>query len=341
MSKLPNFRTGQSSNQAHNALKISVAILDQAQHCAVLWFGEIMRRKLYSDLGFSSMRQYAIEALGFSSTRAGDFTRLAAKLEALPVVKQEVAARRLGYTRAREIAAVADAATEKEWLRVAREKSRRELEETVRLAKKVAAKHRKTDPDQGELMPTPVPDIPVAVTPVRVGFDMTPTQYARYEALMAKIGHRGAKAELLLEAMEALLETDEVAPRGATTPHYQIHIHECPTCAKTTVQTPAGEQELSQTEIEAIHCDAQVHRPGKRNTSTIPPKTRREVLARDRHQCRRRGCDHTRFLHLHHIVPRRGGGANDPENLVTLCSACHDLWHRRGGDLRAMLKPLT
>ena len=71
MPKIPEFRTGQNADQAHRALKESVAILDRAQHCAVLWFGEIMQRKLYRDLGFSSMRQYAIEALGFSSTRAG------------------------------------------------------------------------------------------------------------------------------------------------------------------------------------------------------------------------------------------------------------------------------
>jgi 5-methylcytosine-specific restriction endonuclease McrA len=26
---------------------------------------------------------------------------------------------------------------------------------------------------------------------------------------------------------------------------------------------------------------------------------------------------------VHHIVPRRQGGSNDPANLVTLCAACH------------------
>ena len=85
---------------------------------------------------------------------------------------------------------------------------------------------------------------------------------------------------------------------------YQIHVHECPTCATATVQTPQGEQVLSEAEQDAAHCDAQVHDPGHRNKSDIPPRTRREVLARDRHQCRRKGCRHTRHLHMHHIVPR-------------------------------------
>ena len=75
MTNLPEFRPDCSAVSAHRSLQRTVKILDQAQHCAVLWFGEIMHRKLYRDLGFSSMRQYAIEALGFSSTRAGDFLR--------------------------------------------------------------------------------------------------------------------------------------------------------------------------------------------------------------------------------------------------------------------------
>jgi 5-methylcytosine-specific restriction endonuclease McrA len=64
---------------------------------------------------------------------------------------------------------------------------------------------------------------------------------------------------------------------------------------------------------------------------------RREVLARDRHRCRRKGCRHTRFLEVHHLVPRRQGGRNEPENLVTLCTGCHSLWHENGEPLVAML----
>lgn len=34
------------------------------------------------------------------------------------------------------------------------------------------------------------------------------------------------------------------------------------------------------------------------------------------------------FLCEHHRHPRAYGGADDPENLVWLCSGCHDLMHR-------------
>jgi len=166
MASIPEFRPDLDADQAHIALKKSVEILDQVQHCALLWFGEIMRRKLYRDLGFSSMRSYATEALGFSPTRAGDFIRLARKLESLPIVKKEVASGELGYTKAREISSVADPTNELEWVKVAKEQSRRELEATVRQAKKLASQQRKDNPNQGELMPRPVSAAPPAIVPV-------------------------------------------------------------------------------------------------------------------------------------------------------------------------------
>ncbi len=343
MTNMPVFRPGLGAGQAHGALKTSIKITDQAHHCAVLCFGEIMNRELYRDLGYSTMRAYALTELGFSPTRAGDFCLLAQKLVNLPAVKKEMTAGRLGYTVAREIVSVADKSTEKEWLQEAREKPRHELIASVKRAKASAKQQQKDNPDQGELIPRPVPTAPAATISVHVGFELTPLQYARYEKIMAELDHRGSRAQLLLDSLEALLPTDKTTPRGVvanpnqSAPNYQIHIHQCPDCKAKSITTPKGEKTLSPAEGETVACDAHIHKPGQRNTTTIPPKTRREVLARDRHQCRRKGCSHTRYLDLHHLIPRAEGGTNKAENLVTLCPACHALWHDRGGDLSAVL----
>ncbi len=335
---MPEFRPARSANQAHQSLRQSIEIQDRAQHCAVLWFADIYERDLYRDLGFSSMNQYAEEALGFSRSRTRDFMQLAKKLDALPAIKDKLAAGELGYTVAREIVPVADAGNEKQWLEVAAKQSRRQLEETVRRSKIEAKRRRITNPAQGELMPAPVVEAPTAVVPVRVGFELTPTQFAQYEALLAKVGTVADKGEWLLNIIEGSLNAEsELLPRGSNPPPNQIHIHECPSCAEARVASPRGEVLLSKTEREAAHCDAQVHRSGQPNRSTIPPKIRREVLTRDRNQCRRKGCRHTRRLHIHHVETRAEGGGNDVENLVTLCAGCHHLWHEKGGDLRSML----
>ncbi len=335
---MPSFCPARTAAQAHQSLQESIKIQDQAQHCAVLWFADICQRGLYRDLGFSSMNQYASEALGFSRSRTRDFMQLAKKLDGLPAIKDELAAGRLGYTVAREIVSVADAENEKQWLEVAERQSRRQLEETVRRSKIEAKQRRKANPAQGELMPAPALEAPPAAVPVRVGFELTPTQFAQYEALLAKVGPVVDKGEWLLDIVERSLNTEpELLPRGSNPPPHQIHIHECPSCAEAKVASPRGEIRLSAAEMETTHCDAQIHRSDQVNKATIPPRTRREVLARDRNQCRRKGCQHTRRLHIHHLETRANGGSNDLENLVTLCAGCHHLWHEQGGDLRGLL----
>jgi 5-methylcytosine-specific restriction endonuclease McrA len=168
----------------------------------------------------------------------------------------------------------------------------------------------------------------------------------------------------MLESMAAFLEIREMeiedetnavtkphkmvherTPRGvlANRPPVQIHVHEDAKTGRMTVQTDLGERELSKTESERMHCDAAVCNEGGRNTTTIPPRVRREVLARDQHRCQALGCGRARFLEVHHIKPRNQGGSNKSENLMTLCAACHRLWHERGGqtvvDLPAAVAP--
>ena len=329
---LPGFVAGRCAVEADSALKEAIRTEEAARRCAVLWFAEIMERRLYRELGFSSMPAYARQALGFSETRTGDFMRLARKLDQLPAVK--AALPEIGYTKAREIVAVASARTQERWVAEAKASSRREL---VKKVKRVKARAKRPAAELFDAAPAPVEEVPV-----RVSVEFTPEQFARWEALLEKLrkqGVTGDRAELLLDALAGKLEeatsnntsaSAETAPRGAVPP-VQVHVHRCPDCGKAE----AAGRPLGRADTARLECDAAISTPGKRNTTTIPPRTRREVLARDRHTCRAPGCRHDRFLEVHHVAPRRNGGTNDPANLVTLCSACHRLWHERGAPPQA------
>ena len=85
------FTPGRPANVAHCALLDSVKTMDKAKQNAVLWFGEILQRRLYLELGYSSINQYAQQALGFSKTRTGDFLQMCKRLDRLPQVKNELA----------------------------------------------------------------------------------------------------------------------------------------------------------------------------------------------------------------------------------------------------------
>lgn len=66
---LPPFQTGQPARIAHRSLRRSLAVAEEAQHCALLWFAEILERRLYRELGYSSMAGYATGELGFSRAK--------------------------------------------------------------------------------------------------------------------------------------------------------------------------------------------------------------------------------------------------------------------------------
>ncbi len=212
--------------------------------------------------------------------------------------------------------------------------------------------------------------IAAAGLPVTVTFHFRPEQRARYEAMLEKIHKarlvppRTSREEMLLAAMAELLlssgppgnygqphcseeqkctrvhsaDGNTEALEGKTSqctrvhsaPPYQIVIYRCKLCGGVEVHTHAGDKRLSSHTLAAVECDAQVLEPGKRNRAIVPPATRRAVFSRDGHRCQAPGCNNTRFLEVHHLIPRTNGGNNKLDNLTTLCSSCHYLWHERG-----------
>ncbi len=324
---LTSFAPGRPAREADAALKAAVAAESAARKCAVLWFGEMRGRGLYRDLGYSSMQQYARVELGFSETRIGDFMRLARKLDQLPEVR--AALPEIGYTKAREIVRVASPRTQDKWVATARTSTREEL---VRKVKRVKARSRQ--PAAELFAATDEPEL-AAEVPVRVNIEFTPEQHARWEALWEQLRKRGAtgdRAEVLLAALHDAVASasgesnnTKTTPGGMTAPPVQLHIHQCPDCAKTEIN---GRQ-LGRADAERAQCDAVIDEPGKRATSTIPPSVRRQILTRDNHCCQAPGCGRRHFLEIHHRKPRARGGTHEPANLITLCAACHRLRHER------------
>ncbi len=56
-------------------------------------------------------------------------------------------------------------------------------------------------------------------------------------------------------------------------------------------------------------------------SAKIPNETRKQVYRRDGYRCAL--CDCTKYLQIHHYIPRGKGGNNSPHNLITLCTYCH------------------
>ncbi len=325
---------------AHIRLREALAVIREAERNAVTLFAEIMRRRLYRELGYASIQIYAIEALGFSRSKTYEFIRLAESFDKLPALKGSLDSGRLSWTKAREVVKVATPQTVRHWIQIAENKSRRELEVQIVRSRALRDSARR-DPKQGDLLEAfAAGDVaqvgakqpPPAAAPVQaLSLRLGPMQRARFDALVEKLMKRcgESREEIMLMAMEAMLAIDEKSTRVDGGAPYQVHVYRCESCAKSAVG--AERIALDAAESAQVACDSEVLAPGKRSRRSIPPSRRRAVLHRDGHRCRVRGCDRASFLEVHHRKPLSEGGGNGEGNLVTLCSNCHRHVHEVGG----------
>jgi len=180
MQSLSKFQPGQPAEKVDSQLKSALEIKDKAHQCSLDWFGEIFNRKLYLELGYASVNQYAMTELGFGESKTGHYISLTKKLEKLPELKDALSKGDFGYTVGRVVADVADSSNEHEWVDFAKNNYRRTVEKEAKKAKRAAKAEAACQPD---LLPAPKTNAPQAVLPVRVNLEMTPIQFARYEKL--------------------------------------------------------------------------------------------------------------------------------------------------------------
>lgn len=104
---------------------------------------------------------------------------------------------------------------------------------------------------------------------------------------------------------------------------------ECPTC---------GEIFANEAGMRAHH--KLIHAESIAESRSLPQSLRSKVLDRDDESCQRCGTEVSSMnedgptVHLHHIIPFAAGGPDHPDNLLTLCTACH-------GDVHARMKSLV
>jgi hypothetical protein len=210
------FRPGLNAAEVHAFLQEALAVLRCAEKNAVLWFAEIRQRQLYRRLGYSSLHQYAGEALGFSKSKTSQFIRLAEALDELPLLRESLAKGELSWTKAREVAKVATKQSQEQWVDEAKHTSNRELERKV-AATRARARSQRSHRGQGTLAMGGEGSgggngqngqdqrdsrdslggqdglDGLVEVPVTVNLRFAPDQYARYEALVEALHKKATR----------------------------------------------------------------------------------------------------------------------------------------------------
>ncbi|MBM4117519.1 hypothetical protein FJ251_07190 [bacterium] len=214
----------------------------------MLWFGELMRRRLYRDCGYASIHAYAEAVLGFSRNKTFQFIHLAESLEHLPRLRESLTRGELPWTKAREVVKVATEHTERQWIEQAQQLNSRTLEARVKEARVSTRALLAEASGQGSLLGSPLPaaagaelgsraqtggdpertasaTLPaalVAEAEVTLTLRLRPLDLARLQSMLEKIRKAGAatarhqtREELLLAGLDALLASLEVSEPSA------------------------------------------------------------------------------------------------------------------------------
>lgn len=282
---------------------------------------EAQRVKVWKYAGCVTMNEYLERVFGFSPRQARDRVLVARRLGDLPVLEAAVNAGELPYSAVRELSRVVLPSTESAWVEHARGKCLREVDDAV------------SQREPGD-MPSdpPRPDS----APMRVSFEVTPATYALLRQVQKMLederGQALADDGLLAAILDAAIAPPDAEARKGRA-KFMIAITTCEWCQRAMQHGGGKTVAIGDAALGRAQCDAQFIGSLDPDSELaiashdVPPRVRRLIFQRDGYRCRVPGCRSARFLEVHHIVHREGGGTHDPSNLILTCSGHHQQHH--------------
>lgn len=317
--------------------------------------------EIWHEFGCMSLLEYLERFCDLHPRTGREYVRVARALTALPHIRAELGARRISYSTVRELTRIATPEKEVDWLREVAGMTARELEERLAGHKRGDGPTTPKEPNRLVKLTLDVrPSTMAAFMEARSNFrdehgerlsddevvmamctalppsndddweddgddDSAHTDHARADndSDNDNDSDAAAQVDVLVGARDA---------RANTPPPFQLSLTTCRCCAKTFLLAAGRQVEVAPSMRAAAQCDA-IHigdlesDAPQRAVSSVTPRIRRQVLARDEYRCTVPGCRSKRFLQLHHIVPQANGGPHKPSNITTLCFGHHDGLH--------------
>jgi 5-methylcytosine-specific restriction endonuclease McrA len=281
------------------------------------WLLEGKRVRVHEPLGFGSFLEYLERLFGYAPRLAQERLRVAEAMESLTGLRDELASGALSWSAVRELSRVAVPATEAEWIAAARGKTVRQVEEMVSGRR---AGDRPSDPAD--------PDARRHILRLEISADAMAAFREARRRIELDVGHALDDDEAVRMLAHYALGGPDEPGRAA----YQVAMTVCERCGAGSRDGAGQVFAVDPPQVEAALCDAQTFcahvGADKPATQEIPPRIRRLVWRRDHGRCRVPGCRASKYLEIHHVVPRSEGGTHDPSLLCLLCSAHHNQVHR-------------
>jgi hypothetical protein len=273
--------------------------------------------KIYVFFGYVSLYEYMERVLGYGPHAARERMRVGRALTTLPETTAALARGALTYSAVRELTRVATSETEAAWLTATEGLVANQIERLV-------ADHRPGDrPDDPA-----DPDL----RPRKVHLELSPEVYALWrQARMVIATDRGGEISDA-DFIETICRAAIAPGSGASGPAHVIAYQQCQDCRRATQNGAGREIDVGPEVLERASCDARIlgsldAATPERATTTVTPRIREQVFARDHHRCTVPGCRSARNLEAHHIIEQARGGKHELSNVTLLCTGHHSALH--------------
>jgi hypothetical protein len=233
----------------------------RARLVAAEYLLDLAERRLFRQLGYSSVMHYGTQALGLAPREVWERLRMARALKALPRVVGAIRRGQLSWSKARELVRVATPETEAAWLERAERLSCRELEAAAAAETPAEAQPASLSRYSCRFL---------AANTVRVTVDLTSEQFALLDQALVAIRQR-LGTEDTADALE-LITRAYLARVGEEVPALRQHIvvHRCRACRTEWRETskgsiPAGASATAPTDLIEVDDPEEQENPEEQN----------------------------------------------------------------------------
>ena len=269
---------------------------------------EIYHHRVFYDLGYRSLMDYAISGLGLTPDVAYNHCTVARKSEDLSEVRKAISEGIVSVSAVRHMAPVLTKENQREMIELGRGLTQTELRREVA----------KRNPELAE-----APEKARYVREDRLALELRVSEelmkkLRRAQDLVSQSDRKLASLEETLDAMvNAFLEKRDPLKKAER--------------VQKKKENPDATNELPLADTK--NTPARIIRKNNPPRTAIPASVRHAVLLRARGRCSHRSsdgsqCKQTRWLHFHHLRPFSEGGEHATENLTVLCSGHHRMVHR-------------
>jgi hypothetical protein len=264
-----------------------------------------------------TLYEYMERVLGYGPHAARERMRVARALVTLPETSTALARGALTFSAVRELTRVATLETETAWLAAADGLVANQIERLV-------SEHRPGD------RPDDLADPDLRPRIVRV--ELPPEVYALWrQARLVVATERGGEISDA-DFVETLCRAAISPGSGDSGPAHQIAYQQCQDCRRATQNGAGREIDVGPEVLERASCDARIlgsldAAAPERATTTVTPRLREQVFARDHYRCTVPGCRSARNLEAHHIIEQARGDTHELSNITLLCTGHHSALH--------------